>query len=150
MSVNVKTREFQYKFLNDLLPTNYWLHKWKIRENNTCTFCETQVETLEHLFYDCVYVQRLWKSVQLWYSNIEHLVFDKEIVFLGSESPLLHTVIMTAKQYVFNCKCLEKVPVFNGFYNRLNQVKKYELYSADIWKKLNSIEKWTPIELLYN
>ncbi len=150
MSVNVKTREFQYKFLNDLLPTNYWLHKWKIRENNTCTFCETQVETLEHLFYDCVYVRRLWKSVQLWYSNIEHLVFDKEIVFLGSESPLLHTVIMTAKQYVFSCKCLEKVPVFNGFYNRLNQVKKYELYSADIWKKLNSIEKWTPIELLYN
>jgi hypothetical protein len=150
-SVNVKTKEFQYKFLNDVLPTNYWLYKWKLRENDKCTFCKVDSENIEHLFFSCVHVQRLWRTIQIWYDNIEAAVFDKGTAFLGSDTSLLHTVVMTAKQYIFSCKCLENIPIFTGFYNRLNQVRMYELYGDEQNLNVNVklIMKWAPIEFAH-
>jgi hypothetical protein len=36
--IDTKTREFQYKFLQDVLVNNFWLRKWNLRENDNCTF----------------------------------------------------------------------------------------------------------------
>ena len=151
LSIDVKTREFQYKFLHDLLPTNYWLHKWKIRDSDQCTFCHASSQTLEHLFFSCEYVIRFWQAIQQWYSQIELVAIDKEMVFLGSDDALLHTVIMTAKRYIFvvNCtenvvNCTEGVPVFRAFINNLLQIKSFEMYSVGHHGKY--MEKWAKLE----
>jgi hypothetical protein len=44
--LDTSTKIFQYKFLNDILANNYWLRKWKIVEDETCTFCKNNVENM--------------------------------------------------------------------------------------------------------
>ena len=50
--LDVKSCLFQYKFLNNILVNNFWLNKRKIIQNDFCTFCNIECETLLHLFWD--------------------------------------------------------------------------------------------------
>jgi hypothetical protein len=50
---DIRTRNFQFKFLHDIVPNNYWLKKWQITETDICTFCTIQQETTDHLFWLC-------------------------------------------------------------------------------------------------
>lgn len=34
-----------------ILPVNYYLKKIKITENETCTYCESECETILHVFF---------------------------------------------------------------------------------------------------
>ena len=96
----------------------------------TLVLCVNESETIDHLFYTCTQVKRLWEEIEAWFSRKVDVKLDKMTVFLGSDDALTHTVIMTAKQYIFNCKCKEKIPSFIGFYSCLMYVKKMELYNA--------------------
>ena len=80
-------------------------------------------------------LQRLWDMITCWYNRKVNVDLDMETIFLGSDELLTHTVIMTAKQYIFSCKCLEKLPSFIGFYSCLMHVRKLELYSATLYFK---------------
>ena len=51
----------QLRLLHRLLPTNYLLTKMQIKDNNKCTFCKTETETLRHLFWDC---KVFWRDFQ--------------------------------------------------------------------------------------
>ena len=44
---------FQFKLLHGSLATNVYLNKTEIRENDICTFCRTEKESLFHLFWSC-------------------------------------------------------------------------------------------------
>ena len=44
---------FQFKFLHRRLPTNSFLHKIAVKENDLCTFCKEETDTLLHLFWQC-------------------------------------------------------------------------------------------------
>ena len=51
--LDTKTREFQFKFLHDVLINNYWLKKWNLAETDLCTFCMSATEDIFHLFWQC-------------------------------------------------------------------------------------------------
>lgn len=44
---------FQYRINHRILGTNYLLSKMKIKNNDRCTFCKQNPETLLHLFWNC-------------------------------------------------------------------------------------------------
>ena len=44
---------FQFKVLHRRLVTNDFLNKIGIRENDICTLCRTEKESLFHLFWSC-------------------------------------------------------------------------------------------------
>ena len=48
----IKTHGFQYKLMHNILVNNYWPEKWKL-ENIKCTFCETGIENILQLFWEC-------------------------------------------------------------------------------------------------
>ena len=50
---DIRTQNFQYKLLHNILVNNYWLEKWKLLEHNKCTFCDTGIENILHLFWEC-------------------------------------------------------------------------------------------------
>ena len=50
---HIKTQNFQYKLMHSILVNNYWPEKWKLLEHNKCTFCETGIENILHLFWEC-------------------------------------------------------------------------------------------------
>ena len=53
-------KAFQYKVLNSILYTNYKLHKIGYVEDNTCSFCKLEPETLHHFLFHCSYVRLFW------------------------------------------------------------------------------------------
>ena len=50
---------FQFKILNDILFTNSRLAKIDLIQSDLCTFCNTAAETIDHLFFYCVYSRAL-------------------------------------------------------------------------------------------
>ena len=52
---SVKLRYFQFQILHRTLVTNRKLKLWKIKESELCSFCELEVESIDHLLYDCLH-----------------------------------------------------------------------------------------------
>ena len=61
--IPVKLRSFYFKFIHRALPCNYTLYKMKITQTDYCTFCYNVPETLMYMFWECPYVQKLWKTI---------------------------------------------------------------------------------------
>ena len=76
-AIDTKTREFQYKILNRILPLNDFLLKIGKIDSPLCTFCQSLKETMCHLVFSCPLVSSFWHS-------IKHLLEDYEIN--GSEA----------------------------------------------------------------
>ncbi|XP_021866924.1 uncharacterized protein [Spinacia oleracea] len=49
--------------LQNRLATKERLLKWNMQIDGGCVSCQTQVETLEHLFFECAFSKRVWSSV---------------------------------------------------------------------------------------
>ena len=103
---------FQYRLLHRILATNTFLHMIHYTDSNKCTFCTNEPETLQHLFYDCSVVRKLWKSV-------ENFIFEKnrsyrhtkkdEIIFgilEGERKYVLNWLIFNIKYYIYYIKIL--------------------------------------------
>ena len=56
-------RWFQYKRVHRILASNTYLYKIGIKEIDCCSFCKTNPETLEHLFYECDHVKYFWNEL---------------------------------------------------------------------------------------
>ena len=48
----------QYKIIYQIIGTRKQLFKLRISNSPTCFFCNSEEETIQHLFYDCVYICR--------------------------------------------------------------------------------------------
>ena len=76
LSSDNKLLILQYRLLHRNIVTNKTLHIWDqnkpLGEQHTenCTFCDNNVETIEHLFYDCVHTKKIWLELFKWiYDN---------------------------------------------------------------------------------
>ena len=59
----IKLKEFNYKMLFDILPCNYNLKKWKLKESDRCDVCN-EVQNVRHLLFECKYVKTLWETIE--------------------------------------------------------------------------------------
>ena len=55
VTVDSRSREFQFKVLHRYLATNKFLHKIGLVPSFLCTFCERESESIEHLSIECDY-----------------------------------------------------------------------------------------------
>ena len=78
-----KLKWFQLRLLYRILPTNRYLNLMNIKEHDTCKFCDTHRETIEHLFWDCNVVTDFWNELYNRYikdlPHIHTLRLSKEI-----------------------------------------------------------------------
>jgi hypothetical protein len=51
VSKDSKVQWLQYRILHRILPVNYYLKKIKIVDSDVCTFCNSERETIEHIFF---------------------------------------------------------------------------------------------------
>ena len=64
-----KAKEVVFKILNDIYPSYHFLHIRFNWENNTCGFCERDIETVEHIFFQCEHVLEFgwnWLAFRSW------------------------------------------------------------------------------------
>ena len=58
-----KLADFNFKFLNGLLPTAVNLVKWKKIDSTKCIYCKEADHNSLHMLWDCMYLHDLWKRV---------------------------------------------------------------------------------------
>lgn len=100
----------------------------KIRESANCTFCRSQDETIEYLFWGCQFTSN-------FILDLEHRIFGtqfmftKQDIFFGYKLISRHPFnfwILHLKYYIFCKKMEEEVPVLNEFINKFRFVLQVE------------------------
>ena len=66
VTMESKIREFQYKVLNNIVFTNEKLFRFGLAQSPSCTFCQEESESLEHLLFLCKFSCEFWKHVLSW------------------------------------------------------------------------------------
>lgn len=105
-NVNQKTQKLQYRILNNYLNSNDRLKKLGVIDNDSCSFCKQEPETLEHLFATCRHIQKFWKDLLGWYQQFskEIITINQRTIMLGwrtVDPPVLENyILLTAKSFV--------------------------------------------------
>ena len=140
-----KLIEFQFKFLHRQLPTNKFLTKIRIKDNEKCSFCENVPETITHIFWSCDAVSSFWDSVTSWFQNIALISqtgYIDRMTALGlrpDKSKFFHTVnlcCLLTRFYIWMCKLKE-----TNMNSYLSFVKSQ--YALDA--KGKAAKKWEPV-----
>lgn len=138
--IDTKTREFQYKFIQDVLANNYWLHKWGIKESAQCIYCKDGTENLQHMFWMCPITKRFWHFFEEFYANkIGHIELSIENVFLGVSDHRMYRLILAAKRYVYIKRIHEEDLPFMGYISTIKNQKSIEFQIA---KENNMTALW--------
>lgn len=60
-----KMQSLHYRSLHRIITCNHLLHRWRMRDDAICTFCD-QEDTLEHFFFACHLCRTFWAQVRGW------------------------------------------------------------------------------------
>ena len=152
LSNTTKLRSFQYRLLNLAIVTNMQLKKWNIKDSDLCTHCNTEKETIEHLFFHCKVAKTLLKEAD----NIvrryqgdrmqQHDITMENVLFnniMKEPCSLINTVILIIKNLIYVNRCLNKKCTIRELRDRVELCQKIELYNARKSKKTNlHYKKW--------
>ena len=140
---------FQYKIIHDILPVNYRLYKWKVKDSDRCSYCFLQKETVEHLFVECTVAITFYKNVQNWAKSINIILpeLNSYNVLFGitpwnKNNALANHFLLVYKQILFYHK--EKGSNYSllpHFINKLNTVVHLERIIAKSKNKLTTHDK---------
>ena len=113
-TIDSKMRSFQFKILQRILTTNKFLKICKIKEDNSCSFCQAEIETLEHLFWECSLVKSFWDKLSNRLSSRLDLsgVLNAKSIILGvldrKDKDVINNILVVCKKYIYNKKFFSK------------------------------------------
>jgi hypothetical protein len=147
--MDTKTKDFQYRFIHDILSNKYWLHKWKVKESAECTYCNSESETIEHLFWSCDQSQLFWNGVaNVLLETRGPTQFTMEDIFIGSkEDENLSHIIFSAKRFLYNKKIHDEQITILSFKMFMKRRKELEFHIAQENNRIDQwAEKWRYLE----
>ena len=116
----VVLKDFQYKLTNKILVTKSFLHRIRKIEDNLCSYCKKEPETILHLFFDCDKVKEFWQSLQMWLLqniNLRINIDTKCILFsYQGKSKLENYLLAVAKHYIYKNKFSDKQLNINSLF----------------------------------
>ena len=134
------------------MPTNVLLFKLSKVETQYCSFCNTERETLIHLFCQCNITKSFWKELRLWLLPKQmELSIQPHSIILGQNcntpNKTLEFVNLTAKYYIYCCKIQNTIPLLIVFLEKLNYIKEVEKYiSLERSTYSKHVRKWKILE----
>ena len=137
--IDSKSRDFQYRFLQDVVINRYWLEKWKIVDTNMCRLCKLYVENIAHMFWSCILVQNFWTDFNKYMYTKINLRVNMNNVCLGKNDIVANTVIVNAKRYIYTSFLCEKVPCLAIFLHFLSNTIRLE---HDMYVNRGKISEW--------
>ena len=132
-TIEEKLRNFQFKLLHRILPTNVVLLKMSKVQSSYCSFCNAEPETLLHLFCDCKITQQFLSSLKHWLRK-RNLVLSIQPhhIILGQNYNVIDITLefinLMAKYYIYCCKIKEDKPLLHSFLLKLAYIEKIEKY----------------------
>ena len=140
---------FQFKFLHRRLPTNSFLYKIAIKDNDLCTFCQEETDTLLHLFWQCKVTSLFWGTFFQWLQSCSLIQKGSHLVMttaLGLKPDSSNTKLqinfscLMSRYYIWKCKLRDEIPNLPQFFRLLK--KTYEIETNELnlqpekWKLL--------------
>ena len=153
-----KYRSFQYRLLQRALVTNIELKKWGIVQDNRCSFCYKQPETILHIIYQCEEVRKVWNSFLQYVKE----KYPSQQIFISENNVILNTMVkkrkhvinlmcLITKQYIYRQRCLGKVLSFPELRACIEHIQKIERYIAIKNGKLQvHLQKWEQPKHVFN
>ncbi len=113
----IEKKKFSGKIINDIYPCNEFLgHRFNL-DCNECTFCEADIESLEHLFNLCKFSEELWDDLYAWLSlkyeipgfdfkTVKYLFFclNYDVEFL------VNNIVNLANYFIHKCRFFNNPP----------------------------------------
>ena len=144
-----KLRSFQYRLLQRALVTNVNLYRWGITTNNLCVLCNSEIETINHLFVECSCVSLLWQQIESFILDsfgITITLMPRNKLWGCTTPKKQHTVnfiLLVTRQYIYRQRCLKKKISFVALKNEILTLKKVEKYIAlKNHKEKQYLRKW--------
>lgn len=89
-----KVKEISFKILDQYYPVKTFIvSKFKLNIDTNCTFCNSQPETLIHLFWQCNFIKKLWLDICQFIAD--HIYNEFELCF----KDVLFGFVSFEKQY---------------------------------------------------
>ena len=146
-----KYRSFQFRLLHRSIITNVDLHRWKLKENPDCYYCELQPETLEHLFWQCPTIKGYWHKLKGWITveyQVDCGLSCKKVMFnliIKNPNHVVNFICLMFKQYIYKQRCLKKAFNFAHFTASVQLIRNSEKYYAITKGNINKhYKKWFP------
>ena len=136
VSADVKSRDFQYRFINRCIYTNSFLKRIGGVHLELCTFCNEVLETVEHLFFECIFSKLFWNKVTNFFyqKNIYQESLSLKRVFIGDtrrECPIIvNHITILRKQFIYKPKLQENIPIYNAFKQENDYTQQIDKYIA--------------------
>ena len=134
-----------------IIPTNQFLTKCHVVNSSLCEFCNMEIETFSHLFWECTYVQQFWTSLTDFLNrcNFNFILDFKTLSFrIAQANPNYkvlsqNSIIYIGKYIIFQAKQRKQIPNLQDFKSFLLTRIKIEKEIALLNDKLASFEtKW--------
>jgi hypothetical protein len=146
-------QSMQYQIILRYFPCNYNVNIWFPIESKKCVMCN-DVDTIEHFFYDCNPVKKLWLDFMNWFESLYGVTFTLgrlDIIFgILNENDItifrvLNFCILYGKHYIKKKK-LSGVINLQNFLINLSQRICVEKFIASENGLINKfLEQWEPM-----
>jgi hypothetical protein len=156
----VKLKWFQLRIVHRILGTNVVTAGMGLENNDSCTFCNTEKENIQHLMWHCPVVQTFWKKVErLINDKCVHvngaLSFTEHLIIFGCDKnfrtdQVFDVIILLAKEYIYNCKMRKELPQIEVFLLMLKKryaIEKYIAIVNMVYEKMLLV--WMPYLVLF-
>lgn len=119
-TIATKFRDFQYRLLTCIIPTNRKLYLWKLKDSQKCTFCDHEEENEIHLFVECGAIQNVWDALKDFIRTNDTTGFQtvlnwsaSNIIFSTvhpSPANVINFLVTITKQYIYKVRCINGKP----------------------------------------
>jgi hypothetical protein len=156
-----KLQSFQYRLIHRIIPCNKWLFNLKILDSNMCSFCNKEIDTIQHFFLLCENINLFWKTFNNWWYRLTKVNFTtisntnrlQQNILFGFINPeynttVLNYCILQAKYYIY----INKLNKYNNicildFLIHLKSKLNQEKY---ICETSNHMEKFEKFQIILN
>ena len=150
--VDVKLQYFQYRFLHRIIATNKLLYAMGKVECDKCSFCKIEIESLEHLFWDCSITSAFILDVELRFLR-KQFFFSKYDIFFGFGKGCIHPfnyLILHMKNYIYQCKRQNELPQIEDFFQNFKFAMRIEKYSEQKRLRRKNVVSFTILKEAFN
>ncbi len=114
----VKFADFNFKMINNILPTKLNLLRWKKVENANCIYCNAEVHDCKHMLWDCKILTTLWQKV----ANVLGVNITWKNIVLGVKDERNINAIISMICYIIYKKYLADKDIQNDQINLFDYI----------------------------
>ena len=100
-------------------------------DSSMCSFCNIDIESIEHLFWDCHFTGSFILDIESRFLN-KQFFFSKQDIFFGWGRGAIHPynfLILHMKYYIYDCRRNNRLPNVNEFFYKFKFVIGIERYN---------------------